>query len=329
MKISRILLWASLAALLLACLMTVSCSAHDPLAPMVSQVGDVAVPAPRALEAAADEEGAVLWFRYGEEPLLAPETRKISTSPTEPYEMSLLRALLNGPAAASTELRGLFPAGTQVLSTTRQGRMLFVTLSSEIMNAYPDEPDDWAREARWRTEAPLRRTLAMQAIAATITENCDVDAVIILVEQQQVTDSLRLRAKYYLQGGDELAEPLRRDESLLLTPVTAMETILQCWQERDWPRLYRYLSRRDLSGGAARPDDEQLVARLEALPHLTAYTVSGGHVSGQHATLTVQAQLMQNSRLTGLDSAIFRLHCEDGVWRISVSQLEHREEAAR
>lgn len=321
--------------LLLACLLLAGCTAHDPLAPMAVQdmQGAVTIPAPDAEELAVMQETATLWFRFGTEPLLAPESRHIAVSPTTPYELALMQALVSGPAASSTELNGLFPPGTRVVSTYRQGRLLFVTLSRQIMNKYADEPDIWQADAAWQVETPLRRTLAMQAIAATITENCDVDQVVILVEQgAEASDSLRLRQSYYRTGGNDsaLAAPLTRDESLLLSPHTTMETILQCWAERDWPRLYLYTARRDPATGLERPEYEAFAAQMNALPHLTACDFSGGSVShgGLYAAFTFDAALMAQGHETAIEDGLIRLCTERGIWRIGLSQLTDREVTA-
>lgn len=311
--------------LLLCCLALCACKAQDPLTEVSSE-------APRGLPMASEEsaarqqESATLWFRFGAEALLAPESRVLTLSPTSPYELTLLRALVSGPAGSASGLTGVFPPGTQVLSTHREGRLLFVTLSRQILNAYADEPEDWQQSAHWQTEAPLRRKLAMQSIAATVTENCDVDQVVILVDEgMQVTDSMRLRDSYYLLPGDAsaLAAPLTRDESLLLTPATAMSAILDCCSARDWPRLYLYLASADPATGAARPAQEDFIRQMEALPHLADFTLSSGSVSpdGQRAVFTLDATLLDAGAAVPVHDRIIRLVRENGLWRIGLSQL--------
>lgn len=317
--------------LLIACLLLTGCTGRDPLASMATPADLTAeVPAPAADDLVLERTEATLWFRFGTEPLLAPETRHISASPTAPYELTLLQALISGPSASSTELSGLFPPGTRVLSTYRQGRLLFVTLSRQIMNAWADEPDHWQSQPDWAQEVPLRRHLAMQAIAATVTENCDVDQVIILVEQtSQVSDSLRLRQSYYRNGADAsaLAAPLTRDEALLLSPQTTLSVILQCWSERDWQRLYRYVARRDPATGLERPDYADFAQQMDALPHLTAFAFCGGNVShdGESAVFTLDASLMHSGQEAAINDGLIRLHRSRGLWRIGLSQLTQRE----
>lgn len=320
MKKAMLLILAAL------CLLLTGCDSRDPLAEMASTLPDAAIPLPSAPEHLTGRENATLWFRFGDEPFLAPEERIIDTTPTRTFEQSLLTALIGGPAA-SDGLRGLFPPGTQVLGTWQQGRMLFVTLSKEILGDYPDESSLWGQDAAHREESSLRRTLAMQSIAATITQNCPVDSVIILVHgQEQFTDSLRLRESYYGSSGGALADPLTRNEKLLLTPLTAMDVILTCWQERDWARLYLYAAHTDPESGALRPEYEVFAAEMNRLPHLTGYTCAGGHAADGLATLTASLTFLQDGRELPAVSAVFRLKSEGGVWRIGMSQLTARKE---
>ena len=309
--------------LLLICLALSGCTA-DPIAPMADATV-VDMPAPVVEDLPTEETAAVLWFRYGEEPLLASETRELSVSRAETEALPLLRALLEGPSAASTELSGLFPQGTQVISVAQTGRVTFVTLSHHILNTYSDEPADWRSQAYWAVEVPLRRQLAMQSIAATLTENCDTDAVIILVEEKNsASDSLRLRNSYFTLEDEGIAEPLRRDESLLLTPQRTAEVILQCWQESDWLRLYRYIARTDASTGAARPSEEDFIQLMSELPHLLRYDVAGGSASGSRAVFTVSGAYLADGAEQSFSGRVLHLTKEKGLWRVSLTQLTER-----
>ena len=265
-------------------------------------------------------ETATLYFRYQDEPFLAPETRIITTSPSRAYETTLLTALLSGPGSHSTELTALFPAGTQVLSTVTQGRTLFVTLSREILSGYPDDASVTPQEQQ------LRRQLCMQSIVATITENCDIDQVQILVEQTgNATGSLRLQESYFMADPQStaLVGTMSRDESLLLSPGSTMELICHLWRSRDWQRLYQYIALRDPSTGVERVNYRDFVTAMENLPMLSAYEISGGSVTqdGTLATYSLSATTLKASRETTHQGCILRLCREGGIWRITLSQL--------
>ena len=312
--------------LLLLCLLT-GCS-HASLSSVVqSPASDVPAPVIDGLPEYND--AATLWFRYGEEPLLAPESRVITHSRTEGHALAVLRALVAGPGSASSGLNALFPMGTQVISVTQSGPVMFVTLSRHIMNGYSDEPVAWRTQAFWANEVPLRRQLAMQSIVATVTENFPVDRVVILVEQTgHATDSLRLRQDYYTLDGDmSLANPLIRDESLLLTPARTAEVILQCWQERNFARLYRYLAHTDPATGAVLPDEDAFLDVMADQPHLLHATAVGGSVSagGQTAVFSVSGAWMTDGREAPFEGLVLRLTREKGLWRVGLSQLTGRE----
>ena len=276
---------------------------------------------PDAVPDQATEKEALLYFRYLTEPYLAAESRQVSHSPAEPYELALVKALLSGPTPQQAELTGLFPEGVQVLSTARQGRTLFVTLSREIMNRYPDESYDWQQQP----ESALRRRLCMQSLAATLTENCDVDQVQILVEQSGNTmGSLRLKQSYFLTTTDEtlLTSPLTREETLLLTPGNALRVILDLWQQRDWQRLYLYIASADPMTGAEKRSYADFVALMEGLPSLMEADFAGGSVSadGRFSTYTVTAQLLTGDHQQAYTATV-RLLRENGLWKVTLAQL--------
>ncbi|MBR2717671.1 MAG: GerMN domain-containing protein [Clostridia bacterium] len=310
--------------LLLVCVLLLSgCTAALPLAgSTATSVPGVSVRLPEA-QAPAEldtRETATLYFRYLAEPFLAPETRIITASPSRAYEMTLLTALLAGPGSHATDLTALFPAGTRVLSTVTQGRTLFVTLSQEILSPYPDDAGISAAEQQ------LRRQLCMQSIVATVTENCDIDQVQILVEQTgAASGSLRLQESYFLQdpASTRPVGPMTRNPDLLLTPSRTMELVCSLWKSRDWQRLYQYIALRDPTTGAGRVSYRDFVTAMENLPLLSGYTISGGSVTldGTQATYVFDAATLQGSRETFHQGCILRLCRESGLWRVSLPQL--------
>ncbi|MBQ7137924.1 MAG: GerMN domain-containing protein [Clostridia bacterium] len=306
--------------LLLCCLLLSGCT-RDPLAPIAApSANNILAPVVTGLPEQSDL--ATLWFRYGAEPLLAPETRVITHSRAEGHALAIMRALIDGPGASSNDLAGLFPQGTQVISCTQSGNIMFVMLSKHIMNGYADEPAAWRDDPYWAAEVPLRRELAMQSIAATLTENCPVDTVVILVEQSG-SDSLRLRQSYYMEDSDALADPLIRNESLLLTPARTVEVIRQCWQEGDFARLYQYVATLDPTTSIARPEESEFLALMADMPRLLHARAEGGSVSldGKTAVFTVSGVWLEEGNETPFTGMVLRLTREQGIWRIGLNQL--------
>ena len=284
---------------------------------------------PEALEAdmRTDSRVSALFFRFGDEPFLASEYRVIQHTATQSYETALIQALLSGPAANSPLLQGLFPENTRVLATSTTGRTLFVTLSEEIMNQYPDEPVDWQEYDFWRLESPLRRELCMEALVATVTENCDVDQVQVLVEQKnRSSGSLRLKQNFFLDDAEDdvLVEPMSRTDAHLLTADGSMLRILKKWQQHDWASLYRTLESKDPQTGLEIPSYQDFVTRMEALPDLISFEISSASVSldGLTATYGLSASVrLSDGSMAELSSCILRLYRVQGLWSISLSQL--------
>ena len=274
-----------------------------------------------------EETPAALYFRYWDEPYLACEWRFITRSSSQSYELALLEELLAGPSASSTELTSLFPVGTRILSAVRQGRTLFVTFSHEIMNGYPDEPVDWQEYDWWLTEAPLRRQLCIQSLVATVTENCDVDQVQVLVEQtDSVTGSLRLKQNYFLDDSEDdvLVGPLQRDDRLLLNCEQSMEHFLSLVVARDWEKLFRCIPVYDAVTAVERPAYTDFAAQMGVLPVLTDYTLSVPTMSldGQDAIVQVRGTVtLSNLRSVSLPARMFRMTRQDGFWKVSLTQL--------
>lgn len=315
MKAALILLLALTAALTGAC----SLGGNNAVSPVPSST----MPAAEAPAEMTRQGTATLYFRYLDEPYLAPETRVVNQTPSRPYEQVLISALLSGPTGH--DLTALFPPGTQVISTTRQGRTLFVTFSQELLGAYADEPDTWASDPAWQAEVPLRRLLCMQGIAATITENCDVDRVQILVQQDTAAiGSLRLEKRYFMLGETGLADPIGRDDSLILTAERTLAVILDLWQQRDWQRMYLYIARQDGGTGLDRPVYRDFITAMEALPALTEASFTGGSVStdGSVTTFSLSARLrIPDGSDEDRPARTIRLRREDGLWRITMTQL--------
>lgn len=315
MRAALALLLALTAALLGAC----SLGGGTPVSPAPSST----VPAAEAPAEMQRQGTATLYFRYLDEPYLAPETRVVNQTPSRPYEQVLISALLSGPTGH--DLTALFPTGTRVISTTRQGRTLFVTFSQELLGAYADEPDTWASDPAWQAEVPLRRLLCMQGVAATITENCDVDRVQILVQQDTAAiGSLRLEKRYFMLGETGLADPIVRDDSLILTAERTLSVLLTLWQQRDWQRMYLYIARQDGGTGLDRPVYRDFITAMETLPTLTEASFTGGSVStdGSVTTFSLSARLrMADGSDEDRPARTIRLRREDGLWRITMTQL--------
>ncbi len=281
---------------------------------------DTLLPDAEPAEASTSLQEVTLYFRYEDQPYLAPEIRSLTTAPDEPFELALLQELAKGPSASSVQLTPALPEGCQILSVASQGRTLFVTLSSDILSGWEDEPDAWAQDPYWQVEAPLRRQLCMQSIVATITENCNYDGVQMLVEQTDVlSDSLRLRQSWFLDGSaeDVLTAPLVREDSYLLTPSNTLRAALDAWRTQEFSLLYGYLAAAD------RPSYEDFTAYLKKAPRLVNFGFTGGSVSpdGLTALYTLHLYTQDQSVSQEWNGRVMRLVREGDLWKLPWAQF--------
>ncbi len=311
-----------------AALLLTGCSSRtDPIPESTLIPGtDVTLPTVSRSHSPEKRESATLWFRFLDEPFLAAETRTIVRLSGQSYEMALLTALFDGPGTQYVELQNPFPDGARVLSTVRQGRRLLVTVSSEFLNPMNDEPPDWQSEPVWQVEVPLRRMLCMQAVVATVTENCDVDEVIVLVDQREiVSNSMRLKQSWFMTGGDDdaIAPAQTRRDEYLLTAQAAADAVLTCWTRCDWERLWKYVSVTDPYTGEEKPDYRSFVARMQAQQRLSGYVLHGCSVrdDGAEATASATILLQEGGAVRELTSRCLRLHRDGGIWKIGMSGM--------
>lgn len=270
-----------------------------------------------------DDRVCALFYRYGSEAFLAPEFHLITRTSSQSFETALIQSWITGPL--SGELQPLLPPGVRLLSTSMQGRTLFVTFSRDIMSSYLDEPVDWQEHDFWRAESPLRRTLCMEGLVATITENCDVDQVQVLVDRTSL-GSLRLQQNYFLDDSEDdvLTGPMTRTSEHLLTSERAMERILDLWMLQDWERLYTCILSRDPNNGMDRPLYADFVARMESLPVLTGANLSEASMSLDGSTATFSADthmILSGGIAMDAEGRIFRLTRDQGIWKISLDHL--------
>ena len=298
----------------LLCGCTAAVPSQNELPPRENPITPVAE-APDALRTDAE---VMLYFRYADQPYLAQEVRTVTQLPSQAWEQTLINALLSGPETHSSRLTPLFPEGTRLISTSREGRTLFVTFSDEIMNGYSDEPASWQNDARLAQEIPLRRKLCMQSLVATVTENSDIDRVQVFVEQSAAASSQRLPQAYFkTTESDTPAPPLTRDGSVLLTPDNTVQAMIRAWLTQDWSTLYCYLPE-----DGSHLDLRSFTDTMEALPRLIDCTASSGSISadGQPASFALSATVAdgQSSRT---ESGMLRLTRSGAVWCATLPQL--------
>jgi hypothetical protein len=274
------------------------------------------VAAASAGESKTDPVEATLYFRYLDEPMLAAETRTLSVPQDQSVEYAVIQALVEGPSAGHSELKRLLPAGTTVESVISRGDILFVTFGEGFLN--DGVPKNWLADANWNTEAPVLRKLVAQSIVASVTEISPYTGIQILVNQEwQLQNSLRLENSYFLDGSTGLSDPIARDEALLLTPQNTADILLTAWQQHDYERMYRFVAEEN------RPLFSTFTVALSAAGSLQNYGVGGGNVAGNGQEAVMTASLSVTDENGNADESItpVMLTRENGIWKITYARL--------
>lgn len=307
---------------LILCLMLLSGCVASPPDTLVRTENSSPLISAHAGDPATDSLSAVLYFRYGDTGYLAMEERILSVNRNERPEKALIQALIDGPLATSSSLSPLFPPHTEVLAVSKQDHTLFVTFNEALLNRYADEPGDISQEP-WKTEAALRRKLCMDSLTATLTEAGLCTQVQVLVYRENIrSNSMRLHAGFFTRSQDDtLLAPLTRTEDTLFTPHNAASALLNAWMTQDYAMMYALASRENTND--PRPGEQEAISAFAAGKILTGFMLSPGQVSadGQNAVLCADMTLRGNG--TDLSVSGFPLHLrrEDGLWKISYSDL--------
>lgn len=303
--------WIALAALLLAALLCAGCSRQQPPAGLrKDNAGETRMIDAEPGAEAAMQFDATLYFAYGDTGLLRREVRQITMLPNETREKALVSALLEGSREAGS--RPLFPEKTQVLSTQAQNGVIYITFSEALYDRYSDE--DAVRE-----QALRRRQMALDALAATLTESGEYGSVQVLVRaEENVGRSMRLTSRFLREEKETLLPPLTRQSDSLPTPAAYARELLTAWQNRSGEGLAAFISAKDSPTQAALGSD------LAAAPALLGFALYDGTVSPDGGSAVVCADLVLRDA-DGMESTVdaypLRLVSEGGAWRIRREQL--------
>lgn len=271
-------------------------------------------------QASSDEMAIRLYFRYQDSAYLSAEDRELMVSRSETPEKAVVQALLDGPSADSVSLQGLFPPGTEILSTAKtEDGTLFLTFNEALLGRYADESGGVGN-----TEYILRRKLCTAALANTLTEGGFCTKVQILVKREtSAVTSLRLPASFYRDTEDETPLGLiSRDESVILTPHNTAQCILDAWMRRSNDTLYAYIAAHS-SDASPRPGTQEAYAAFDQAPLLSHFSLSSGVVSadGRTAVLCADMVLRIQEKDVHVEGYPLRLVLENDLWKIQFDQL--------
>ena len=285
--------------------------------------------APQAQSGQTDRVRVTLYFRHGTSGYLGQEAYEISVPRDSTLEKAIVSALVDGPDGRHSELTNVFPEGTRVLKTQRDGDTVSVTLSHHFLQAPSGAPEKWQEDAYWAQEVPLRRRLALEAIVLSLTEDARCRSVQLLIAHDDTNTSGERVTKglFYPEAMDAhtLLEPQTRNESNIFTPKNAMTAALLLWQAKDFNALYAMLGENPYTEDVRTPTQGEFVQEMaDGACSLLAFNVAGGSVSpeGVRATVTMDLQCTdaQGKRIR-IDDMPISLYRENDNWKIAYGDM--------
>ena len=255
--------------------------------------GTAEIPGNEAVHDNEEIRDAVLYYRFGDTAYLGTAKTEIDLRREETIATTIVERLIEGPKIGYDRLNGLFPRGTRLISAVSDGTTVFVTLNHAFLDSPDGAPQDWEDSEGWQREAALRRTMALQSIVLSLTENADVQRVQLYIAEMDDEIGQRLQMAWF---DPDISDPqvylgaCGRDERICLSAHNAMKAILTAWQQNDWKTLALFLNR----GANSIHEEEALSEKMEALGvELLSFTVSEGVVSldGSKATIVLDGTI--------------------------------------
>lgn len=253
---------------------------------------------------ASDQLDITLYYRFGQTDALGMQRETLDIRREETVAHSIVSRLVEGPSVTHDRLSGVFPQGTRVIAVSGEGSTAFVTLSRDFLGRPDGAPADWEDSQSWQEEAALRRWLAVQSLALSLTEEGRYQRMQLYIAASDDDIPERIPLAWFDTSQEDRSVVLGscgRDESAMLTPLRAMTMIMEAWAAKDWAAL-----RPLLAAQGSLPAVSELEAQArEADVSLLSYALSGGTVGmdGQSATIVLDAQMHS---VSGGDAQIVR-----------------------
>jgi len=272
-----------------------------------------------------DQVAFSLYYRAGELVYMAPEVRILQNVSEEEYLSALVRELLLGPQNTG-QLSPFFQEGTELVEVSQTRDYVYLTLSSEFLDAPKDAPVNWEDDPDWAAYVRQRRRLALYSLVNTVTELGTVSRVQVLVEvngqaARVTADQVGLEAEDPAQP----LEPLARVHEVIFTPEAAAQVILDAFTRKDWETVAEWVSSQDPWYGTS-PDRGTIVKTLtQKDTGLLRYEILGSEIgaSGGLALITVREEQQSASGTYSInESQPLRFVMDGSLWKLSHVSLE-------
>ncbi len=207
-----------------------------------------------------------LYFRLADEPALVPVQRTVTVRANEYVEAAVIRQLIAGPAALYGDLESVIPQNTRLVETGREGGILYVTLSKDILSS--------ANTKAPREQAELESRLAVYAIVNSLCALGGANRVQIMVDMNGTGEGTRVPpfSLGFGQTSSQWLEPMGMDKSVVLTSKMLVELALEHIRQGEYAQAYPLFAESE-TGGQQKPDYAAFETQMLSLGTLDSFSV--------------------------------------------------------
>lgn len=215
-----------------------------------------------------------LYFRLADEPALVPVQRTVTVRANEYVEAAVIRQLIAGPAALYGDLEPVLPSTTRLLETSREGGILYVTLSKDILSS--------TNTSAAREDAELSSRLAVYAVVNSLCALGGANRVQIMVDMDGTGEGTRVPPfSLGFTSSSQWLEPMGMEKSIVITPQMLVELALGHIAKGEYAQAYPLFAESE-TGGLQKPDYAAFETQMLSLGSLDSYSVySTDIVKGQ------------------------------------------------
>lgn len=262
---------------------------------------------------------ATLYYRLSGEPALVPVQRTITVRSNEYAEAAVIRRLLEGPSALSWDLASTFPSGVRLIDINKDGKILYVTFSREILNA------DVSGE---RKDAEESYRLCVYSVVNTLTALDRNTRVQIMVDLDGTGEGSRVSAAMLgfssVSGGSQWLEPMSFQEDVLISPAKVAEYLLGHLQNQEYAEAHTLFAESE-TGGIQKPDYAAFETQMLTLGQIDEFTVQQERVAEDNRSATVTLDIKWTARESGesytVRGATVRMLPEGELFKMGWSSL--------
>ncbi len=218
-----------------------------------------------------------LYFRLADEPALVPVQRTVTVRANEYVEAAVIRQLIAGPAALYGDLEPVLPSSTRLIETSREGGILYVTLSNDILSS--------ANTTAPREDAELASRLAVYAVVNSLCALGGSNRVQIMVDMNGTGEGTRVPPFSLGFTSDDTnsqwLEPMGMEKSIVITPKMLVELALGHIAKGEYAQAYPLFAESE-TGGLQKPDYAAFETQMLSMGTLDSFSVqSTDIVKGQ------------------------------------------------